>query len=302
MRSYDSEDDSDREELERLKIEPWMLDQLKLNPSYTCWGPHEDYMWVKGDGWNSPILKEDWKSLGIDLDELNEVVNFYFSVGREHEECTTCGGSGYSPDAHWISESFYRHSSPFLVPSYDQRAMERLLEERVGIQRPKEIVGRGTYPPEQTLVQYGNGFRAFCEAMRAEDGHWDDKITDDEFVALSVHRKGLTCAEDVNRAQREHLGLGHDAINRGILIEARCKRLGVPLGCPACEGHGYQFTVECGHLTLTLWLIHPRKGASRGVEIKKIEQSDLPAVYAFLRQAATRNADRFATVVAVECQ
>jgi hypothetical protein len=46
-------------------------------------------------------------------------------------------------------------------------------------------------------------------------------------------------AEEVNREQHEHrFGFGHDAINRGILIEARCKRNGIVVECPACGGSG----------------------------------------------------------------
>src|SRR5690606_19662190 len=94
-------------------------------------------------------------------------------------------------------------------------------------------------------------------------------------------------------------GLGHDAINRSILIEARCKRLGVPVRCPECKGHGYLYTQEDTSLALVYWLIHPRKGASRGVEIKNIKREQLPEVFAFLKEAHDRNAKRFSKVVAM---
>lgn len=103
----------DKEEAARLNAEPWQLELLDLNPGYISWGPHEDYMWVKGEGWNSPQIHATWKEFGPwKLDDLNECVNFYFSVDRASKKCDTCGGDGYHPDAHPISESFYSYSSP----------------------------------------------------------------------------------------------------------------------------------------------------------------------------------------------
>jgi hypothetical protein len=42
-----------------------------------------------------------------------------------------------------------------------------------------------------------------------------------------------------------------------------------------------------------IWMLHPRKGCSRGVEVLEITESELPMVYAWLREAADRNAKRF---------
>ena len=67
--------------------------------------------------------------------------------------------------------------------------------------------------------------------------------------------------------------------------------------CPTSEGHGNLFTGPA-YLTLVLWVLHPRKGCSRGVEVNHIEQDELPAVYSYLRQAAERNATRFSLVPA----
>jgi hypothetical protein len=44
-------------------------------------------------------------------------------------------------------------------------------------------------------------------------------------------------AAEVNAWQRRG-GMGHDGINSGILIEARCKRMGVSHLCPVCRGEG----------------------------------------------------------------
>ena len=49
-------------------------------------------------------------------------------------------------------------------------------------------------------------------------------------------------------------------------------------------------------MQLVLWMIHPRSGASRGVEIKNINKEDLLKVFEYLREAANRNANRFSHI------
>lgn len=40
-----------------------------------------------------------------------------------------------------------------------------------------------------------------------------------------------------------------------------------------------------GYVSLILWFLHPRKGASRGVIVRKIEQSELSSIKKFLKVA-----------------
>lgn len=171
---------------------------------------------------------------------------------------------------------------------------------KFGSPRTAQLHGHAAYPEETTLAKYGPAFREFCAAMRAGDGFWRDKITQDELEALIKHKRvksGATLAEinDANgEGKRSSFLLSHDAINRGILVDARCARLGVPYQCPTCIGHGYVYTAPTAHVSLVLWWLHPRKGCSRGIEITRIEQCDLPAIRTFLLDAAKRNAERFA--------
>lgn len=164
----------DESEAAELNAEQWQLDLLKLNPDYLGWGPHEDYMFVEGESWESRVIKASWKEFNWKLDELNECVNFYFSVARASEQCRMCSGCGV----------------------------------------------------------VGNQF----------DTVW----------------------------------------------------------CPECSGDGTVYTAPTAHVTLTLWMLHPRKGCSRGVEVSLIERDDLPAVFAWLRQAAERNAKRFSALPAAQ--
>lgn len=223
MRSYDPK--YDREDLRLLKPEPWQLKLLKLNPSYVFWGPHEDYMCKRDGGWESPLEYDSWAEHNVKLDELNEVVNFYFSIERYSQVCAC--GDGYSPDAQIISEPFrFSH-----VPTEEERSV--LVKEN----RP-------------------------------------------------IH-------------ERPNGSIFLDCISIHVLVSHWCKKKNVPIKCPVCDGHAYIYETTPAYTRLTYWLIHPRKGASRGVLVKHIKKSDLPAVFRFLSEAAKRNAERFEKVVAL---
>lgn len=230
-----------KEELEELNAEKWQLDLLQLNPSYCSWGPHEDYM-ATDKGWDSRCIIEDWKSFGWKLDDLNELVNFYFSVERKSEECKDCDGTGYSPDAKILADTWYDF-------------------ERTGKRWCSKI--------EQPEVD------ALWEAGR-----------------LNLDFKEKPTPSEVNK-WNESKGLGHDAINRSICIEARAKTLGIDLYCEKCGGNGYVYTAPKAHVSLVLWMTHPRKGCSRGIEVTKIEQSDLPEIKKYLLEARSRFLEKF---------
>lgn len=231
MRTY-PEDDDDRDEIARLKAEPWMVEMLRLNPEYVHWGPHEDYMWTKDGGWNSPVYVASWKEFSWQLDELNECVNFYFHIERSAKDCEACGGSGLNPATRELAENFYANHLPYNSPEW-----------------------RAT--------------------------RWEDKLTPDELEMLTAERRSTT---------------SHDAINRWLLIDHRAKRLGIYGTCDTCDEQGSIPTEDAGRLCLTLWILHPRKGCSRGVEIQRIERDDLSAVYAWLSGADDRNRSRFEAV------
>lgn len=287
----------DEQEAGRLNAEPWQLDLLKANPGYLGWGPHEDYMWKKGDGWDSAVYHDTWASFGPwGLDDLNECVNFYFSVNRESKDCETCGGNGEHPDAQWVTQSWYSHSSPFKHKTFREQQAEAVMS-RFG-SKPHELLGHGAYPSEELLSRYSPEFRSFCEQMRTR-GSWCDDITQDECDRLISERRvpaGSTAAQINAQNAPGARGFGHDAINRWIVTKARCERFGIPYECQTCEGHGVVFTAPAAHVSLTLWWLHPRKGCSRGIEIKRIERGDLPAIQSFLRRAAEQNAQRFSGI------
>ncbi len=242
MRHYPT-DESDWSDLEKMGAEPWMIETLKCNPSYPHWGPHEDYMTSKS-GWNAPIFYDDWATHDLTLDELNEVVHFYFQINRASETCPDCLGTGHNKAVHQLEKDWYDHDGK------GRRWMDQLEQPEV-------------------------------------DALWD--------AERLWKFKTKPTPEEVNKWAREAT-FGHDAINQYICVQARAKAQGIWTSCPTCAESGYVFTEPAPHLSLVYWLCHPRKGASRGVEIKHIEREDLPSVRAFLTEARQRNHDRFAGI------
>lgn len=124
---------------------------------------------------------------------------------------------------------------------------------------------------------------------------WCDKITDDEFETLKAEgRAWQATVEEVNAANGNRAGRGHshDAINRMILVEARCKRLGIdPIRCSVCDGNAY---LKTGTIGLHVWMLHPRKGAARGVTVQSVSEVDVPAIKAWLCESFAAHQRHFA--------
>lgn len=241
MRKY-PENESEYKELGELNAEEWMIECLKKNPDYVWWGNYEDYM-CKKDGWDGAIESDSIEEGLWNLDELNELVNYYFEVYRSNIECEECENSGYNKKTKQISDDWY---------------------------------------------DFNNTGRRWC-----------DKITQDEVDALwknnRLHHdfKETPTAEEVNKWSKGR-GIGHDAINHWICVEQRAKRLGVWGYCEHCEGKGRIYTEPKAKIGLQLWMLHPRKGCSRGVYIKDIKQEELSTVISHLKEAQKRNNERFA--------
>lgn len=249
------EDKYDNKELAKLNAADWMVDALKMNPSYVWWGPYEDYMCGDDKGWESRSILEKWEDNNFDLDDLNEVVNFYFEIERATVNCDHCEQSGLNPASKKISDDWYAFENP------QERWSHDITQDEV-----------------QALVD-GNRLYDFTHTWDKENG-WVRR--EDGYVPT---------AKEVNDWSRK--GMGHDSINHWICSEQRAKRLGVYGQCKHCDGQGFTYTEPHAKLGLVLWVLHPRKGCSKGVHIKHIEQDKLPKAVEYLKEAMQRNADRF---------
>ena len=107
MRYY-PEDEYDWKEVKELGLRKndWKLNMLKKNPEYLSWGNHEDYMIKNEKSWESPVELEKVQDLW-ELDDLNELVNFYFEIYRRLEECKQCEGTGLNSATKKISDDWY---------------------------------------------------------------------------------------------------------------------------------------------------------------------------------------------------
>lgn len=249
----------DHDELKNYSPEPWQLAAIDANPGYVSWGVGEDYMpSPKTDGgWSSSQSYAAWGDFGPwGLDALNECANFYFFLERDSKDCEVCHGSGLNPETERIANSFYNHQSPTGKGWHDQITQDEV----------QALLDAGRLHDLAKTFIPGKGWQP------REDEH-------------------IPTADEVN-AWESGPGMGHDAINRWILIEARAKRLGVYGHCPHCD-QGTVYTSNETKLGLMLWMLHPRKGCSRGVEVLEITESEIQQVYAWLREAADRNAKRF---------
>lgn len=326
MKCY-PEDDSDRKDLAEMMVEPWMAECLKLNPEYVHWSVGDDFMKPVSEDWDGGRKYKNWKDFGPwELNDLNELVHFAFELHRDSKDCETCAATGYSPDAQWVEKSWYQHTSPFHRQTPHEEFVTTRFRELFGrADRPPDLHGHGSFPSEATFAKYKPEFRTFCEEMRAGDGHWSNKLVQEEVDALVREGRLMnwthTCtpengweknpaapiptAAEINANEGKRpgeAGIGHDAINQSICVKARCARFGMSTTCTDCGGHGWVHTAPKGTLGINLWILHPRKGADRGIAIREIDKEDLPKVFAFLREGAKRNAERFQKVVAQDIE
>lgn len=130
--------------------------------------------------------------------------------------------TGYSPEAHAISSTFYPHQivSAGAWPCAWERAGRLAWCDKIGQAEVDHLIAEGRL---QKLVT----------RKPTEDNQRD-------WEWISVPRT----AAEVNAANRPgHRrsfaapdNLDHDGINRHILIQFRCQQLGIPLECPTCAG------------------------------------------------------------------
>lgn len=299
MNRFDPEEETDRRDLARLNVEPWMAEQLRLNPRYTGWGPGMDYMKSSGSGEEHGYdrgAETSWADFQLQLDDYNECVHFYFELDRKSKECPSCPDSrGLSPEAFAFDAQWYG-KAPFDAAAYG--AIPLALDDpalRAAARRACERTeGRGVLPyGEDGIAREARRIHGILSRC------WSHQLIQadvDALVAAGRHTLwgGIRTVDEVNSWSMD--GFGHDAINNGVCVEARCKREGVPYMCAACEGHGYVFDAPAGHLNLVLWILHPRKGASCGWRVTHIPQVGLTEIYRFLGIAAQRSRDRFAFV------
>lgn len=137
---------------------------------------------------------------------IGKVWQGYLSPERYHfPKCLDCNGSGYSPEAAAINETFYPHQIG--GPNADRLAWG----DKIGQAEVDHLVAEGRL----SLVVKRLGRTPTAAEVNAMNGRGRSVFLD-----------------------------GHDAINRWILVKFRCDQLGIVELCPACQGHGDVATDE----------------------------------------------------------
>ena len=258
-------------ELEQLKAKPWQVELLKKNPSYVYWGNFEDYM-SGGEGWRSPLEFAHIEDGGLfELDDYNELVHFYFEVARKSKECSHCEGMNLNPATKQLQDDWYSFDKVEWVyltggKRYNDLAWQNHLTEveieaLVKAGRLRDLLEESVHYEEETESWY----------------KWENR------EKVKASRPNMPTPEQVNEWNQK--GMGHDAINQWVAVEARAKHLGVYGECEQCAEHGFDYIEPEAKVSLQLWYLHPRKGASRGVYIKEIFEQDVPKVLALLKEA-----------------
>lgn len=266
-------DESDMKDLEKLKAEKWQIDLLAKNPGYVWWGNYEDYMSDKDSGWRSPTEVESPDDLW-ELDDYNEVVNFYFELNRKHHNCLHCDGQGINKETKQLSDDWYDFGKT--GRRWRNNIGEVEVEALIKDGRLTDLMGENWYRYEEEEQQWKSLDRTLPFAQR----EW-----------VNCEQPIYPTPDVVNNWNRGK-GFGHDAINQWICVEARAKHLGVYGECEHCD-HGTIYDEDFATVGLQLWYLHPRKGASRGLYVKNIIEKDVPKVVEYLKGGAERNANRF---------
>jgi len=261
-------DEYSKKELSSLNVKPWQIELLNYNPSYCGWGNFEDYMCKDGSGWdkrcNLPSIDDMWK-----LDDLNECINFYFTLYRKNHECTACEGTGLNSQTKQLSDDWYSFDKTEWVYTNNRRYNNLSWQYHL------------TEVEVKALVKH-NRLMDLTHIYTKENG-WTKK--EPEYIPTP---------KEVN--EWATTGLGHDSINQWICVEASAKHLAIYGHCEQCDGMGCVYDEPEGKVALQLWVIHPRKGCSRGVYIEEIKKTDLPKVFKFLNEAKERNENRFSKI------
>jgi len=163
---------------------------------------------------------------------------------EERKNCSPCEGTGYSPDGRFLNDLWYRHISWNMFGNwYGSNIL--------------------AVPDSGRLRHMGWGEDVIANIERARKfgfkilAHWNDKL-DQEDINLLVEKGRLidfthTWTKGKGWKKKNPLVIptpdevavwqansaGHDAINQGVCVEGRCKRLGIKYLCADCKGHGY---------------------------------------------------------------
>lgn len=200
---------------------------------------------------------------------IDKVWNGYINPFYSHKnDCTACGGSGYSPQGNLFKDQWYgyvefdpvAYGSKLITP--ETPALKAFVERKVDRSIREAAEGTALDVVDGQLTNTGkrcyyteNGRYTRQEAIVREshrlleifNNQWHHHLIAADVEALieaerlfDLRRNKpssyMPTPEEVNAWSIG--GFGHDSINAHVCIEARCKREGYAVLCDVCGGSG----------------------------------------------------------------
>lgn len=157
------------------------------------------------------------KRVPMDFDApLNETWAGYVMPSElRPPDCSDCGGTGYSPTARWLHDTFYSHNVRSEIGGWRDKLVQADVDALVEAGRLRECVKR-----EPT----------------------DDNPRPWEWVVVPRTAEEVNAANGPGRSMPRDLQ--HDGVNCHILVKSRCQRLGAEHTCAVCGGNAMIGTPE----------------------------------------------------------
>lgn len=211
-------------------------------------------------------MSREVRRVPVDFDwPLNKVWSGYFMPDRFAETpCPDCK-NGYSPRAQYLLDLWYGHV-PFDPESTGSTRLTcdtpavRAFAER-NIAHSPEFYGRGEFAIVREAQRLADLWNAqWCHHISQEDvdalvaGNrlWDFTRTWSKDAGWqTIDPPVVPTAEQVNEWSLR--GMGHDSLNAGIVIGARCERDGLSDTCQLCKGHGSLEKWRCQRSRAERW-------------------------------------------------
>lgn len=210
------------------------------------------------------------KRVALDFDyPINQMIWKGYHNPYRGLECKVCGGTGQSPEARRLSEDWYGFERP------GNRWCHRITQDEV-----QALVDAGRLM-DFTRVPRNDKQRADVEKKIAEGGNsW-----------LPYDNGYIPTSEEVNEWSKS--GIGHDALNRMICVEARLKRMGITeTECQCCKGEGVLWPDEkYARLSEEFEFIEPPEGDGYQLWSTTTEGTPMSPVFATPEELAKWLAD-----------
>lgn len=175
------------------------------------------------------------KRVPLDFDwPVNKTWIGYLNPHEGPDDCAHCDGSGLTAKAKHISDQWYGKSA-FFPLEYGATPLTVDHPSIVSFARRQIESNPGFYGSDERAV-----LRRCRELFDLFKGQWCHHLIQADVDALVAKGRlrdlAAPTADEVNAWSVG--GFGHDAINAGVCLEARCAREGIPCLCLACSGDG----------------------------------------------------------------